>query len=99
MVDYNIQYGILDYNSFYKRLNNLCLNGENSYSVYKEPPLGKSKCGFNIEHFRIGNGPIKLVYAGGLKGDELIGVDFIITLMENIAKGNGLFKDFKVFFL
>ena len=94
MVDYNIQYGILDYNSFYKRLNNLCLNGENSYSVYKEPPLGKSKCGFNIEHFRIGNGPIKLVYAGGLKGDELIGVDFIITLMENIAKGNGLFKDF-----
>ena len=94
MAKYDIKYGILDYDSFYKRLNNLCLNGEQSNSIYKESSLGKSKSGFSIEHYRVGNGPIRLVCAAGLKGDELIGVDYVITLMENIAKGNGVFKDF-----
>ena len=94
MAEYDTRYGILDYDSFYNRLNNLCLNGEYSNSIYKEPSLGKTKCGFSIEHYRVGNGPIRLVYAAGLGGNEIIGVDFVITLMENIAKGNGVFKDF-----
>ena len=94
MEHYDVNYGILNYSKFYDRLRNLSLNGENSVSIYREDPIGKTRCGFNIEHYRVGDGPVHIVFAAGENGSEIIGVDYIITLMENLAKGNGVFKDF-----
>ena len=94
MEHYDTNYGILDYDTFTKRLRKLNYNSDNNVSVYREAPIGRTRCGFDIEHFRIGNGPVRLVYAAGMSGSEIIGVDYVLTLMENIAKGNGVFRDF-----
>lgn len=94
MANYNIDYEILNYEKFYRRLNEICLNEANKFPVEKLESLGKSKCGFNIEHFKIGNGPTHIVYMGGCHGNEIISVDYVTQLMKNIALGLGEYQSF-----
>ena len=94
MNDFDIKYEILDYAKYNKRLLDICSNPNNKFQVIKQQDLGKSRCGFPIEHYTIGNGPKHIVYMGGAHGNEIISVDFVTQLMNNIALGKGTFEDF-----
>lgn len=94
MNDFDIKFEILDYKKYNERLYNICNNPRNKFQVVKKPELGKSRCGFPIEHYTIGNGSKHIVYMGGAHGNEIIGVDFVTQLMNNIALGKGIFGDF-----
>ena len=94
MNDFDIKYEILDYAKYNKRLLDICSNPNNKFQVIKQQDLGKSRCGFPIEHYTIGNGPKHIVYMGGAHGNEIISVDFVTQLMNNIALGKGTFENF-----
>lgn len=94
MQEYNIRYEILDYNKYYNRLNTIVNNPNNIYPITKHNPIGQTKCGFDIDHYSIGNGPKHIVYMGCAHGNEIISTDYVTQLMENIALGNGDYKNF-----
>ena len=94
MEEYKIEYEILDYDKFYLRLKNIQYNLANKNEVTKHEPIGYTKCGFPIEHYSIGHGPMHIVYMGGAHGNEIISVDYVTQLMQNIALGCGEFADF-----
>lgn len=94
MENFDIKYEILDYDKFYKRLEETCNDKTNKYEITKQEPIGYTKCGFPIEHYKIGNGPKHIVYMGGAHGNEIISVDYVTQLMQNIAQGNGEFAQF-----
>lgn len=94
MEKFDIRYEILNYDKLNRRLDKIVNNKNNKFKVTKQEPIGKSSCGFNIDHYTIGRGPIHILYMGGCHGDEIIGVDFVTQLMENMALGNGDFENF-----
>lgn len=94
MADFELKYEILGYEKYNKRISDICNNPENKFAVTKHPNIGQTKCGFDIEHYSIGNGPKHIVYMGGAHGNEIIGVDFVTQLMGNLALGKGSFEDF-----
>lgn len=84
MSNYDIRYEILDYDKLHSRLSEI-----ESYGKFtKHENLGSSACGFPIEHYSVGNGPMHVVYMGACHGNEIITVDYITQLMINIGKGN-----------
>ncbi len=91
---YSIDYEILNYDSYNERLNKILNNPNNKHRVIKDENLGYTSCGFPIEHYKIGNGPIHITYMSGAHGNEIIGVDFVTQLMKNLALGNGDFESF-----
>ena len=93
---YNIEYELRTYEKLQEKIKQI-VNDENKYSVTKCEDLGKSQCGFPIEHYKIGNGPIHITYMGGCHGNEIISVDFVTQLMNNIAKGNMPYFNDKIF--
>lgn len=94
MSNYDIKYDILNYSKFYRRIDDICNNPNNKFKVERLEPLGQTKCGFDIEHFQIGNGPVHIVYMGGCHGNEIISVDYCTQLMNNIALGLGEYESF-----
>ena len=94
MSNYNVDYEILDYDKYYRRLSSICNNPSNKFNVQRLEPLGQTKCGFDIDHYKIGNGHIHIVYMGGCHGNEIIGVDYVTQLMGNIALGLGDYESF-----
>ncbi len=93
-MNYDIHFNILNYNLFYSYLSHICNEKNNKFSIDVHEPIGFSDCGFPILHYSIGNGPYEVLYMGGAHGNEIIGVDFILQLMRNMALGNGKFCDF-----
>ena len=93
-MEYNIDYEILSYPKYIKRLNKILNNPDNVYPVEKLENLGYTSCGFPIEHYKIGKGPIHVTYMGGAHGNEIIGVDFVTQLMQNLSLGKGTFRNF-----
>ena len=91
---YNIDYEILSYPKYIKRLNKILNNPDNAYPVEKLENLGYTSCGFPIEHYKIGKGPIHVTYMGGAHGNEIIGVDFVTQLIQNLSLGKGSFRNF-----
>ncbi len=91
---YKISSQVIDFVLFYKHLEIIEKNKQNKFPLIKLKPIGKSSCGFPIEHFKVGDGPLHIVYMGGTHGNEIISVDFILQLMNNLALGNGVFKNF-----
>lgn len=94
MGSYAISYEILDYDLFYQRLSEILNNPQNKFLVKKHSPIGKSSCGFSIEHYSIGEGAMHILYMAGAHGNEIIGPDFVLQLMRNLALGKGVFQDF-----
>lgn len=94
MNDFDIKYEILDYEKYNRRIAEALNNPENKFPITKNPILGTTKCGFEIEHYSIGNGPKHIVYMGGMHANEIIGVDFVTQLMSNMALGKGTFAGF-----
>lgn len=90
---YKVDYELLTYEKLQNRLQNILNNESNKHKVIKCEDLGKSPCGFPIEHYKIGNGPIHLTYMGGAHGNEIISVDYVTQLMNNIALGNTEFDE------
>lgn len=62
MGSYAISYEILDYDLFYQRLSEILNNPQNKFLVKKHSPIGKSSCGFSIEHYSIGEGAMHILY-------------------------------------
>lgn len=94
-MEYDINFQILNYDLFYKVLENICENKDNKFNVITCNPIGYSPCGFPIHHFSIGTGPYEVVYMAGTHGNEIIGVDFVLQLMKNLALGKGKFAFFR----
>lgn len=94
MSNLEIKYEILNYNKYKKRIDDILNNINNKFKVVKHESLGKSSCGFEIEHYSIGNGPMHITFLAGAHGNEIIGVDYITQLMNNVALGNGEFENF-----
>lgn len=94
MEKYDLSYEILDYGKLQTRLNSIVNNPNNKFRVTKHEPIGKSSCGFDIDHYSIGSGDVHILYFAGCHGNEIISVDFVTQLMRNLAQGNGTFADF-----
>ncbi len=94
-MNYDVFYEILDYNKLHDRLDKIVHNPNNKFKVEECDDLGESSCGFPLKHYKIGKGKKHIIYFAGCHGNEIIGVDFITTLMHNLALGKGLFKNFK----
>ena len=92
---YTIPYRLLHYDSYHAELKEIVENPKNQFVVQCYPPIGFSACGFPIDHYSIGNGPREIVYMGGTHGNEIIGVDFLLHYMKNLALGNGVFSSFR----
>ena len=52
-MQYDIDYEILSYPKYIKRLNKILNNPDNVYPVEKLENLGYTSCGFPIEHYKI----------------------------------------------
>ncbi len=94
-MNYDVFYEFLNYQKLEKRLNNILNNKQNKFKVIKHDPIGYTSCNFPIEHFSIGHGSKHIIYFAGVHGNEIIGVDFVTTLMHNLALGKEDFKSFK----
>lgn len=94
MEEYKIRYEILDYNKYYSRLQQIVENPNNKFPITVHQPIGQTTCGFNIEHFSIGTGPMHIVYMGCAHGNEIISTDYVTQLMENIATSRGAYESF-----
>ena len=88
-----MQYEFFTYDKF-KNYLNILTNQKCKNQIVKKPDLGYSPCGFPIEHYSLGHGPKHLSIIAGTHGTEIIGIDFVLKLMEVISKGIGDFKDF-----
>lgn len=88
MNKYKIDYEILTLEKLQKRLEKIVSNPENKFKVTKLENIGYTTCGFQIEHYSIGNGSFHVTYMGGAHGNEIISVDFVTQLMQNLAFGN-----------
>lgn len=86
-----INFELLDYDRYHKRLENIIFNAKNPVAIHNS--IARTKCGFDVEHYSIGNGPHHIVVVGGTHGCEIIGVDFVTRLMEEISLGRGEYKD------
>ena len=86
-----INFELLDYDRYHKRLENIIFNAKNPVAIHNS--IARTKCGFDVEHYSIGNGPHHIVVVGGTHGCEIIGVDFVTKLMEEISLGRGEYKD------
>ena len=93
-MSYDITYEILNYEKYHKRLDDIVNNPQNVFAIKKSAPIGYTKCGFPIEHYKLGNGKIHVVFMGGCHGNEIITVDYITQLMKNMALGLGNFSSF-----
>lgn len=91
----SIPYRFLNYEAYDRCLKEIIENTHNQFKVEEHEPIGFSTCGFPLRHYSIGNGPFEIVYMGGAHGNEIIGVDFIIHYMKNLALGNGVFSSFR----
>ncbi len=91
---YNIDYELLTYPKLQEKLQKIVNNSDNKFPVTKHEPLGKTNCGFDIEHYSIGNGFNHILIFGGCHANEIIGVDYVTQFMNNLAKGNGSFANF-----
>lgn len=94
MAEYNVRYEILNYQKYNNRIKSILNNSQNKFPITTHTPIGKTSCGFDIEHYSIGNGPMHIVYMGCAHGNEIISTDYVTQLMENIALANGAYKDF-----
>lgn len=91
---YDINFQILNYELYHQFIQSILENKNNKYPIQSCNPIGYSSCGFPIEHYVIGSGTKEIVYMGGAHGNEIIGVDFLLQFMKNLALGNGAFQDF-----
>ena len=93
---YNIEYELRTYEKLQEKIKQI-VNDENKYSVTKCEDLGKSPCGFPIEHYKIGNGPIHIAYMGGCHGNEIISKEYYLAFREddiNVTKTNKFLNSF-----
>ena len=86
-----INFELLDYGRYHRRLGKIIFNAKNPVAIHNS--IARTKCGFDVEHYSIGNGPHHIVVVGGTHGCEIISVDFVTKLMEEISLGRGEYKD------
>lgn len=70
------------------------INGNYKNKVIKHKPLAYTPCHFPVEHFSIGHGKKHLTVMAGTHGTEIIGIDFVLKLMQAIAQGQGIYENF-----
>lgn len=76
---------IKDYEQVLERLDTIVENKENVRKIEKKEPIGFSTFGYPILHYTIGRGKKHIVIEGDRHGAEIITVDYILSLMQQIA--------------
>ena len=79
---------IYDYEQVMEKLDQLVHNS----IITEEKDIGKTKYGLPIKHYSIGKGNKSVVISGGTHGCEIISTDFVLKLMEEMAKGTQRFN-------
>lgn len=83
---------ILDYNQVLSKLRRI----ENiSYNIKREEPIGYTTYNLPILHFTSGTGKNHIVLSAAQHGCEIITTDFLLKVMEKIAKGSKQFNFLK----
>lgn len=80
---------ILDYKQVFNKLN--YIQGR-SQDFKREKPIGTTTYGLPIFHYTYGTGKNHIVLSGAQHGCEIITTDFLLQVMEKIAKKDGKFK-------
>lgn len=81
----NINYNKLNYETYKLKLKEI-LSNESLISLgIKHEVLGYTEYNYPLDLISIGNGPKEIFVVGGTHGSEIIGVDFILQLIENIS--------------
>lgn len=80
---------ILDYKQVLKKLNNIeCYSNK----IKREEPIGKTSYGLPILHYTVGTGKNHVVLSAAQHGCEIITTEFLINVMEKIARNHGKFQ-------
>ena len=79
------QFQYLNYQDIKKRINDLILI-DSPNKITKEKPLGYSEYGLPIDHYKIGNGPKRIVVSGSYHAAEIITSIFVVRLMEEMSQ-------------
>ena len=82
---------ILDYEQVEQKLSVICKNSNGK--IKKQKDLATTKYGLPIHYYTIGHGEKEMVITGATHGSEIITTDFILTLMEEMTKEDGKFKN------
>ena len=82
---------ILDYEQVEERLKTILSNSNGI--IKQQQNLATTKYGFPIHYYTIGNGKKEIVITGATHGSEIVSTDFVLRLMEEIAKEDGAFKE------
>ena len=78
----NINYNKLNYETYKLKLKEI-LSNESLISLgIKHEVLGYTEYNYPLDLISIGNGPKEIFVVGGTHGSEIIGVDFILQLIE-----------------
>lgn len=88
---YNLKDSILDYEQVLEKLAEV--EKKSNGLIIKCPNCPKTNCGYEIPHYTVGKGNKHIVLVGGVHGNEIISVDFMIKIMEDIANNEGYFKN------
>lgn len=94
-MNYEIDFTIFGYHQFYNELSKILYHPNNRFCVTHHLSIGKSTCGFPLEHYSIGWGENHICYMAGAHGNEIIGVSFVLQMMKNLALGRGEFANFR----
>lgn len=80
----NYHYEKLDYQKYLQRINGIMQNEQLLTLGLEKKVLGKTRYGYDIDCITIGHGQKELFIVGGTHGSEIIGIDFILNLIEAI---------------
>ena len=79
---------ILNYDRYKERINRILNNRNAKNKINKCKNIATTRYGYEVEHYSVGTGNKHLIVIGGTNGDEIITVDYVLSLMEEIANGN-----------
>ena len=78
---------ILNYDRYRERINNILNNKNAKNKINKCKSIATTRYGYEIEHYSVGAGDKHLIVIGGTNGDEIITVDYVLSVMEEISNG------------
>lgn len=81
---------ILDYEQVEEKLAKIVAGSAGM--IRQQEDLAVTKYGFPIRYYTIGNGKKEIVITGATHGAEIVSTDFVLKLMEEMTKNDGVFN-------
>lgn len=86
----NLEYKMLSYEDVCQKLEKLEQTG-----LFTKIEEKKTRYGYDVPHYTLGNGDSHIIIMGGTHGSEIISVDYVLKLMESIVNKNNGYENFK----